>query len=637
MAYVFVGISDSQKKAPPLPPTIVSQSDSGSGRSFDDGATFLTFQDTTFDGKLPILDYTITATDELGGIITKTINTLTSTVLTGLKSGLKYTYKIKARNLVYSSDDYTGGNTTVSTVPGRVTSVGGTDLQTSGGITLSWVAPSNGGSPITGYIITPNVGAVVDTGNSSTSYTFSGLTVGTGYNFTVAAKNANGTGIASTTSGTVAPSNATAPVYVPTYYGGGSQSTLAAPTISATSIGSNSITAVITNYDGNNTYTLLSTPGSLSGSTISLSGLTALTNYGIVVLAERSGYYAASGFANIVTSDVPTYSGGGSTPVITYGPCTAATVKSNQTITTGCSGCNATSTMCYDSERTVYTDGVATGTTSSGCTPVCSTSDLGYSTTCCPITYTPTYSAPTCYGPCLGNWTIVNGYCQCVSTTPTFSGPVYVPVYTAPVTQSYYAKPPVVPYYAAPVTTAYYAKPPVVAYYAAPITAYYAARGGGCWAYGTMVTMSDGTTKPIEDIVKGDQLKAPVIPTYPNGEDNSKWYPGNVWSLDNADGITYQETTVVAVRHVVEESYYKLNGTMKITWDHFLFVSKNGVWQFARVEEIVVGDKLKREDGVEITITSKEPFLSQTLVVDIDVEANDLFLADGIITHNFKY
>ena len=99
-----LGISDSQKKQPPLPPSVVSQSDSGSGREFDNGANFLTFQDTTFTGKLPIIDYTVTASDTGSSeVFTQTINSTAPFVFTGLKSARNYTFRIRARNAVFNS------------------------------------------------------------------------------------------------------------------------------------------------------------------------------------------------------------------------------------------------------------------------------------------------------------------------------------------------------------------------------------------------------------------------------------------------------------------------------------------------------------------------------------------------------
>lgn len=209
-----LGISDSQKKQPPLPPSVVSQSDSGSGRDFDNGANFLTFQGTTFTGKLPIIDYTVTATaTDNSDTVSLTVNSVNPFVFTGLKSGKNYRFKIRARNQVYNSSFSSEfGPGLATTVPGRATSAGATNAGNGGGASLSWTAPSNGGKAITSYLITPNIGTPVETGSASTSYTFSGLTVGTGYNFTVAARNENGLGQASTTSNLI---TITAPVVVP--------------------------------------------------------------------------------------------------------------------------------------------------------------------------------------------------------------------------------------------------------------------------------------------------------------------------------------------------------------------------------------------------------------------------------------
>jgi N,N-dimethylformamidase beta subunit-like, C-terminal/Domain of unknown function (DUF4082)/Fibronectin type III domain/Bacterial Ig domain len=95
------------------------------------------------------------------------------------------------------------------TAPAAPTGV--TALAGSGSAAVSWTAPSSGGSPVTGYTVTPFAGTtalppVVVTGSPpATGTTVAGLTNGTAYTFTVAATNALGTGPASAPSNPVTP------------------------------------------------------------------------------------------------------------------------------------------------------------------------------------------------------------------------------------------------------------------------------------------------------------------------------------------------------------------------------------------------------------------------------------------------
>ena len=78
-----------------------------------------------------------------------------------------------------------------------------------GQVTVSWVTPADGGSPITSYIVTTYVGGVVQALNafasSATSQVIIGFTNDTTYSFTVTATNAVGTSSPSTPSPEVTP------------------------------------------------------------------------------------------------------------------------------------------------------------------------------------------------------------------------------------------------------------------------------------------------------------------------------------------------------------------------------------------------------------------------------------------------
>ncbi|MFN8016713.1 MAG: DUF4214 domain-containing protein [Acidimicrobiales bacterium] len=101
------------------------------------------------------------------------------------------------------------------TVPGAPTNV--TATAGNAKATVSWSAPAdNGGTPITGYKVTPYVGNVAQTtrtfASTATSQAITGLTNGTTYTFKVAATNGVGTGATSSASAAVTP---TKPPYAP--------------------------------------------------------------------------------------------------------------------------------------------------------------------------------------------------------------------------------------------------------------------------------------------------------------------------------------------------------------------------------------------------------------------------------------
>ncbi len=197
---------------PPPPGATVPGTPTGVSGLARDHAVALTWNAPASDGGSPISGYRITPRvangDTLDPVFTPYADT--SYTVTGLTNGTAYTFTVAALNGVGNGADSSSSaavTPTPATVPGAPTGVTASAQDAS--VNLSWTAPADGGSSITGYFVTPFINgspqSAIPTGSTTTGYTVTGLTNGTAYTFTVRAANAVGQGPASAQTAAVTP------------------------------------------------------------------------------------------------------------------------------------------------------------------------------------------------------------------------------------------------------------------------------------------------------------------------------------------------------------------------------------------------------------------------------------------------
>jgi hypothetical protein len=172
-------------------------------------------------GGSPITGYKVTPYAGTTPMATRTFTTTATTqAITGLTNGTAYTFRVQAVNAVGTGPESAPSaavtpSAPATTVPGAPTGV--TATAGNGQASVTWTAPTaTGGSPITGYKVTPYVGGTAQpvrtfTG-TGTSRVVTGLTNGVGHTFRVQAVNAVGDSALSAPSGVVTPAG---PPYAP--------------------------------------------------------------------------------------------------------------------------------------------------------------------------------------------------------------------------------------------------------------------------------------------------------------------------------------------------------------------------------------------------------------------------------------
>jgi len=160
----------------------------------------------------------------------------------------------------------------------------------------------------------------------------------------------------------------------------------------------------------------------------------------------------------------------------------------------------------------------------------------------------------------------------------------------------------------------------VYAYLQTPFTTVFSAPASGtsgiCFVKGTMIALSDGTYKPIEDIVYSDLLL--------------------VWNFDLG---RYAEASPIWIKAVETESSYNLltfsNGsTLRTSGNHHIFNKDAKRFTHTMRDDTPIGSVTVDEHGTELTLVSTEVVAAAVETYNVFTEYHLNMYADGILTSN---
>ena len=194
----IIGVTGSQNTKgflQPNPPTIVSATDVGTSRAYNNGAASIAF--TPAASGAPATSYTVTSSP---GSFTGT-GSSSPIVVAGLQSNTAYTFTVTGTNAAGTGEASSASSSVTATTVPQAPTIGAATATAVGIVTVAYTAGANGGAAVSTFTATSSPSSITGTGSSP--ITVSGLAQKTAYTFTVTATNANGTSAASAASASV--------------------------------------------------------------------------------------------------------------------------------------------------------------------------------------------------------------------------------------------------------------------------------------------------------------------------------------------------------------------------------------------------------------------------------------------------
>lgn len=143
--------------------------------------------------------------------------------------------------------------------------------------------------------------------------------------------------------------------------------------------------------------------------------------------------------------------------------------------------------------------------------------------------------------------------------------------------------------------------------------------------------MYNGTKKPIETIIEGEEVLGYYIPELPLIREQ---YLSTNFS--SREGQFFKIGKVLNVRKGSEKYHYVINKKIKVTYEHPFFIRFANQWRYVETQALQLGFKMLDEQQNEVEITSIELVAGVVETFNLTVKDVHSFIADTYVVHNVE-
>lgn len=141
--------------------------------------------------------------------------------------------------------------------------------------------------------------------------------------------------------------------------------------------------------------------------------------------------------------------------------------------------------------------------------------------------------------------------------------------------------------------------------------------------------MGDGSKKPIETVIEGEEVLGYYIPNLPLIKE--QYLSAN---FSSRDGQFFKNGKVINTRKGSEKQYYVINKKIKVTHEHPFFVKFANQWRYVEAQALQAGFKMLDEQQNEVEITSIKLVIETVDTFNLTIKDVHSFIADTFVVHN---